>query len=401
MRNITLSQARTGKSQTISTHFNESLFALYTYLFTIMTGIIYLVPTMSFILLLFVVIGIVATSLIYNNLQLHNLSAMLPMLSIVMLLFLLDLLLRRNDFSFSYIYYFLIFGIIPIYLYSQTQDKRAIIKGFVKLSVFVFLLYFWVPFFGYKVFSDYMAFGYNFALPVFCGLYIGYEYFKYKWVMVLEIIALAELIVFSNKGAVLTGLIFVFIYNVVINKRDMKQLVRILIVTIIAVYMVSNLADILNFFANTLNSLGVSSYSLATLRRMILTGEYSIGLASRDIIWETAFVYIKKNLLFGIGTGGFQSLTGTYAHNFAIDILVQYGALGFFIFIIAFLRSAKAVFYKTQQMDKLFGVLMLCLWIVPLSTSMMLFESLYFWVFLFFGFVDCRGRSLYLPAQEE
>lgn len=367
-------------------NFNEKLFCLYVYIFTIMSGIIYLAPQFSFILLFLVVLGMVVVSLFFNKLKFKNFKPFMLMSFSILFIFLLEAIFKFNNYIYEYTYYFILFGIIPVYFYSQTIDIEVILKTYVKLSLIVFFMYFWDPFVGYKIFNDYMSFGFNFALPIFCGLYLGRKYFNYKNLIIFELFIFFELLVFSNKGAALAGILFVLLYNVFITKWSIKHIFFVLIILIICLIVLFNILNILDKIIILLDSIGMRSYSIETLRRVILTQDYVIGLANRDIIWNNALYYFKQHPLVGLGTGGFQALTGTYSHNFLIDILVQYGIVGLFLFVVAVLKSFVAIFYKTSIKYKTFGILMFCLWFISLSTSMIFYKSLYFWIFIFFGF---------------
>lgn len=371
---------------------NEKLFSLYFYIFSIMSGIIYLIPQYSKYVLLFVVGIMLFISIIYNNFKLRNTISIMIITIFMGLLFIFDFVFRSNSFLSTYAYYFIIFGLIPIYFYAQTRDNNIILEQYSKISILVFFMYFWTPIGGYTVFSDYMAFGFNFALPVFCGLYIARKRLHYKWTIILEMIMFAELIVFSNKSAVIAGLIFILLYNLFIETWNLKHFIKIFLGVIILLIAIYNINILLLYLSHILNFFGINSYSIKTFQRIIETQELTVGLTNRDVIWKLALKYFREHWILGMGTGGFQSVSGIYPHNLFIDILVQYGIVGMIVFIFGLFRTLKKIYIKHDNSDKLFIILLVSLGLVPLTFSMIFYESLPFWIFIYYGLIKLSKK---------
>lgn len=111
-------------------------------------------------------------------------------------------------------------------------------------------------------------------------------------------------------------------------------------------------------FYDTLDKIG-----FRTSEHVTVSGEKYHKINERELIWKNAFNIIKKNPLFGYGTGGDQKalnneyikdgriqLIGLNAHNQYISSSVQYGIVGFTL-LIALLFYLLIEGYKTRNIE--------------------------------------------------
>ncbi|MFJ7363445.1 O-antigen ligase family protein [Peribacillus frigoritolerans] len=373
----------------INNKINEFLFTLYIFLFSLLKVLTVNVQGISTQILLVCVLSILIVSLFYNK-MLINIRVLFFM--IIMSIFLcIEFLFRGNSETGNYIYNFIIYGGITVYLYSFVKDKNQVLFYYAYFSLILFLLYCWDPFNGYLLTTNYMIFGFNFMLPAFAGLYIGGKYLGIKWMRIFALFALIEIVLFANKGSSFAAFFIIFIFSTFfVNNNGKYRLVKRFFLygfALTAIYIIwINLLNIINTLINIVEKINLNSYSLTTLKSILIDRTIENRLSEREQIWQNAKDFIEINPLIGSGTAAFHSNFGIYPHNLFLEILTSYGMLGLIIFIILWLKSCKVVLISSS-FDKIFCILMLCLWVVPLTFSMNIFESKEFWIFIMIGLI--------------
>ena len=91
---------------------------------------------------------------------------------------------------------------------------------------------------------------------------------------------------------------------------------------------------------------------------------------ARSMLYREQFMtngikWFKERPLFGYGIDGFSILNGIeldkwmYAHNNYIELLVDLGIVGFVFFYSAYLFAARKLFRSSEEIEKLFGALII------------------------------------------
>jgi len=328
----------------------------------------------------------------------HSIGQSVLLLMVLFLFFLGDIVLRHNSFSFEYVYRFVYSGILPVLFLSKVRNGDLLLKYFTWFSLIIFLLYGADPLTGYKVFSDYMDYGFNLAMPAFFGLFLGYHYFKMRWMLIFEILCFLSILIFANRSALLGVLFFTAFYFLFMSADRKRIFIRWILPITIAVIIISfNIDSILKFIYNeVLIKLGYNSYALSKFTSSLTKLDLHVLFSGRMEIWTKALNMIRESPLIGHGLGSFQARYGFYSHNIILDILIFYGLLGFLIFGFLILASLYKI-WRSKTSVKLIGFLFLSLWFPKLFFSAYFMEDFGFWCFIAFSFFSLEQHNRISP----
>lgn len=252
------------------------------------------------------------------------------------------------------------------------------------------------PLQNYRLTGGYMPYGFNVILPTFMSLHIGRAYLNRKKLVILEIISFLQMCIFANKGSILTAIVGILIIYISVHKISINQIVKYIIGIFILCTISLNIVNIIDILIDLADILNFDSYSLMSLKRSF-TVDIMIGFSGRDQIWNDAWNFIKNNLMIGKGIGAFYSYYNYYSHNFIIDIIIYYGIIGIIVFCGIWIKGILKIF-SVDYYEKIFIILILLLWIVPLSTSAYIFKNVYFWIFIAIAFMDNNRKTINVKA---
>lgn len=366
---------------------HEIIFVIYFWGFTLLRPVLQHFSEHSTKILFAYAMLILITSfwVVIKNKMIASKAYLVILVMIFVLLF--DYLFRFNSYVHTYLYEFLIYGVIPIHLLCQVRDPKQLLKVFSIVSLITFVLYFRDPLTNYTIFGNYMTFGFNLALPAYMGMNIGRKHFRYKWMLVFELICLAEIIIFANRSSLLTVLVFLFIKEIVLTDKNYKIFLKLIGTFLLAVIAVLNIPNFIQWLQTIIMRMGYSSYALNQYSHYIHYMSLEDLFSGRFYIWEYAKNMISENLIFGHGTGAFQDRYIFYTHNLYYDLLIQYGVIGLVVFCIGcYLSWIKILTYRNIYI-KLLGVLFFCLWFPKLFFSIYIFRDIGVWCFMAFGFM--------------
>lgn len=314
------------------------------------------------------------------KLDVKNVFSFFIITLIILLLFSISYTINPFNTVNTYLYYFFIYGIVPLlYLINIRQFDRLLLF-WSKLSIYVGIAFLSDPFMLYKWSGDYMAFGFNVMLPAFSGSIIFALYYRKKFAYILSLLFFIELFIFGNKGAIVAGLTIFFVGYVYFSNKGFlswEKLFFIVLAVFIAYFYREN---ILGLFFSIAKKLSVNSYSLNTLKTIIYSNNNDV-FSSRTNIWFYAWQLFTESPIIGHGIGYFESITGAYVHNIFLDILVSSGIFGITVFIGIFTISLIKIFRFAEEARRIFSVLMLVLWFVPMLFSMTMWEVMPFWIY--------------------
>lgn len=305
------------------------------------------------------------------------------LISLILLILLLSVVLNNNEVIFSRTYEFVIYGAIPIVLLTQVKDFEPFFRAYFYLSIIVFILYVIDPLNHYLFSTSYMVYGYQAMLPAFFGLHIGRKKYKIKYLLILEIITIIMLVIFGNRMASISVLLFIFTVDFLYTKISLEKIIKYLGLSLLTFTFMMNIQKIVSFVVEYLVRKGYTSYSLNAILLYLNGSVRSLSLA-RDNLWESAYQLILSKPIFGHGVGYFESIYGIYVHNIFIDIALSFGIVGLLIISILLINSISKL--KTKNMDlRLFGILILCTTFPKLLVSIYYFIEPTFWLLIFYG----------------
>lgn len=307
-------------------------------------------------------------------------------------LFGFDYATRPNEEISNYIYSFLTYGAFTIFFCAQVVDFKYFLKSYAILTVICGLIMARDPLFNYQWSNDYMEFGFTSMLPAFAGAMILFTVFKYKISGLLMCLFFVELMIFANKGSVLTALVlfiigFSFFRNE--NKMNIKQITAFVFVLF---FLYLYYADIFLFSVGIADKLGVTSYSLNTMKIIMENTNDNIIYDSRIDIWNNALQYFQQNPIIGCGIGYYKSVSEGYEHNLFLEVLNSWGIVGGLILFVTLFKSVLRIFVKYTFSKQTTAILFLIIAIIPLLTSMTFWAYQPFWAFITFSLANQRQR---------
>ena len=359
---------------------NELLFSIYIFLF-ILTRIILITYSEYSKIILFVITScILLISVTYNwwkNKKIVFDKIYAIILIVTSILYILSKVFNNNKWIDTYIYEFLIYGVITMYLYTQIKCKRTALKYIIIISTILKCMYALEPFIGYKYTTGYMQFGFMCILPAFCAIYIGRKIFEWKFLLIFEIISFLELLFFANRGSILTALFFIILIDIIYERFSWKIIAKYVGVAIFVTVVSFNMGYISE---NIFEKYNIKSYSFAQTYDTIVGVDN--GLAGRDEIWKEAVEYFLQSPIIGYGIASFNNYYGRHPHSIVLEFLTSFGIVGTIIFasfcIIAVINILKA----KNSYEKVFNIYFMTLGLVPLVFNMYFSKWQYFWVFI-------------------
>ncbi len=125
-------------------------------------------------------------------------------------------------------------------------------------------------------------------------------------------------------------------------------------------------------------------------------GDSSQRLRSRMI--ATGWELFKDRMLIGYGANNFCILSGygTYAHNNFIEILVDFGLVGFILYYLIYLIAVKKLWESKQNESKVLLIILLIR--LMMEMAMVTYYSKQQWVILAFAMI--HANTLKSPAKE-
>lgn len=329
-------------------------------------------------------IGILVIVYLVNckfRLDRNNTIRMFVLVLVVSVLFLVDFIFRRNVFTWQYYYYFLIYGGLTAAFFINVNDYGKLLKYWVIFALVSGCLVLLDPFNQYAISGSYMDFG-TAILPAFAASVIVYAYYKKKLVLPLLLVFLLEIILYANKGATFSAIGIILFFTIYMAEDRKKRIKRVVLILGSSIIFMILFPTILKWLIKLSAYFGVGSYSLSDVNQILRSGGQLHSYSVRTDIWDNIGTELKKNLITGLGIGGFEIKYGNYAHNFFLDILITHGILiGFCVFIIiaVFIKNTIKCRYRERF---IFSSAILVLWILPLMFSFTYWKTNYFWLFL-------------------
>lgn len=265
---------------------------------------------------------------------------------------------------------FIKFGIIPLYLTSNefSYDKfYKYLRCFSYISIIILILY--IP----QVINgnlEYMQYGVYISY-CFIAFLFNYSIYSKKNIMDLLMAGISLIIIlfFGNRGS-LIGCLIMIVFNILYTKElTLKKIVSRVIIIVILFITFMNSYNILVGVKRILVNHNISSYSI---NKYIMAFEEGIMKSSsgRDEIYQSSIELIKNSGFRANGIGYYTYKTGeNYPHNFILDIMIIFGAIGTLIVLtILLILIIKLINIKDEKI-KMFLLLILIYTFVRLTFS--------------------------------
>lgn len=223
-------------------------------------------------------------------------------------------------------------------------------------------------------------------LGVFCSLYYIFtlkkKHFIYKLISAYCFIGI---LFTGSRGALISivgGMLVVLLTEMRQDRKSRRNAILLLLGTVIVLVLAYNLLP---------DNLIKSRFSKDTILGF---NEYESGAHNRYSIWEHALILIKNNPIFGYGCGNFFSaITTVYSrmsasHNLYVLLLVEFGAIGCFIFLWGIFAILLKLI-KCKQFVQFAMQLSVC--IMALTLDSITYK--YFWVCLMLSILVVNIRT--------
>lgn len=313
---------------------------------------------------------------------------------------------RENMFAgdwFDVVYnpiYPLYLQCIPTFLITLLlKDVDGFLKIATKYSVFVIFMAIFVYIALVQSGNDrtieYMTFSYNMLLPATICAYQGMENGKKKH-MVLSLIASVVIIVAGARGAavcVLSMLFLLFLYSMG-KKLTMGRLLMFAAALVGGIFFLIYFEEIMQWIGTVLHNNNIKSRTI----EKIIKG--TVGKSSgRDLIREYLIYSFKFMPARGYGIYGDRTLVGSYAHNFILEIIIDYGfvigPLVLFSMAVAFLR----IIVNKQRREVLSLFIISIPGFIKLFFSGSYLQDSIFWLFFGAMFLCLNKENLVIRGE--
>lgn len=241
----------------------------------------------------------------------------------------------------------------------------------------------------------YMAYGYNMLPAVLIFLYRAWDEKKNKY-FVYSVILMVLILAFGSRGTFIAIAGFILMYFVLVENKLTKKKILLIGVVIIFAIIINN-KSFLEFIAATLSN--ILPFNSRTLT-LLLSGD-AMSDSGRSYIYEGCLKLIKENWLFGNGICGERTyafiyqpsmgvntgIGGLYAHNFFLEVLVDFGVpIGVLFIAYVLVKELRICLCRNRRIQKV-GVILFAGWFFQHLVSGSFWTSPYFFAALAYAMV--------------
>ena len=322
-------------------------------------------------------------ALLNNRLIISSYSALAFILPLGILLLKLpfEYYVPEYNVALELIISFFAIGMSGILIGALRFSQEHFLSYGYKLGLLNFFLLAPIPFTSlYLEEINYMRFGYA-MLPsvIFSFLFLFRDNNK-KWTFIIFCLSFGELLLFGARGAMLTFMLFALIYLFFIS--DITKKVK-LYFSLFLFFIFFSLKFLLEYLIESLDNFGLYSYALTKYFNVFNGDSIASTSSGRDDIYGLAFKRIDESFWFGSPLNTcFLDSGSIYYHNIILDILVNFGVIGFIFFIFfIFYNILKVVRSNSKERKMIFFVLFLIA-MGRLFVSSSFWQRPEFWIFV-------------------
>lgn len=216
----------------------------------------------------------------------------------------------------------------------------------------------------------------------------------------IDIIYLFVLVIYSNRGAVLSLMIFMaflYIKKPSEHKHDKYMTLKIVLILLLSFLIASYLFEILAVIMALIEKLGLKLAFLEKLMRLNKAADISNG---RDVITEYVIANILQSPIIGHGIATITHNSHgviDYPHNFILQLLYDGGIIMFIPIIWPITKAIKYSFYGKNFNYSILMMFFIVICIPKMLFSMNMWTTPAFWLFIF----SCLNYAYKNPKEEE
>ena len=230
---------------------------------------------------------------------------------------------------------------------------------------------------------------------VFQLLIIMDHFFEtHKWYdLIAIIIDSLVILIFGSRGPIICIVVMILLY-IAFSRRisRKKRMALIIIISVVAVIIYSNLSVFINALGSLFDALGYQSRSLKMLMQNII--QYDSG---RIALYDFYLLRIRDRPLLGYGLVGGWKSPASYPHHLFIELLLSFGIFWGTIFcLIVILISLNAAISKEKDVQRITQILVAYCSSLFLSDSFMMCPM--FFMLMAIGFSN-MGVRFYIGAK--
>lgn len=199
-------------------------------------------------------------------------------------------------------------------------------------------------------------------------------------------------ILYAGRGGMVLALVYVAIYYMHANKKDISASNRLLK----AFAFISAVLVVFLVLGHIIESNSILQQRFGRVFSYIGSGGIDLAQTSnRDILYTKALGYIGKSPLFGYGILGYEYLDGLnrYPHNIALEILLEGGIVYLLLWlfiVISGYRKMKRI--RNSNLYKLYLIVFMFSIVKLMFSSSYSYEML-FWFSIVFSHICNRNRE--------
>lgn len=354
------------------------------------TCIAVVIPSQGIVVLTNIVLFGAMIVLNIRHYSLRKYAPSLVMATLLLVLFMINILIHSQPLVTDYLLHFICFGIPLLFIPLQYVDFDKVIRN-VAIAAIIFLPFFLTHDYGYSATGgdagsddgELMTASYR-VLPLILAAFLTSmkETRKvWKWgFSILGIIYFAFLMVIGSRGAILSVLVFFVLLFISRAKSKAGKITLSGLTVILATVLITWFDKMIEWLYDKTEAFGLSLLAISRLYFKTTQGG-NMDSGRGDLIAE-ALRDFGESPIWGKGIASFQNFSG-YPHNLFVQMLQEGGLILFIPFAIIFyiglkdlvLGDRKSIYYRALLFTFCGGVM-------QLMFSNYFWTSSIFWLFV-------------------
>lgn len=321
----------------------------------------------------FVSFGITAFVILFGIRRIKYFQINLILVSLGLCLYSL-ILPAGSRYLQDYLFPFLVAGIMGVLMVSIIQKPRYIIYCWMIYSVITSIQA--VRLFTAPGGEAYYMPTANYLFNLFVILII-YAIKTQKWYYYIPVFICGFCIIFTGTRGIMIAMILsifsaLLLFNSTLDKKRKRKIIVMSALIVFLIYFI--------LFTKVGNGIIENLSSLLNIQSRVLSlvsGERISSSSERTDIYTMVFKGATENPIFGYGFCGDMYVSdGNGAHNFVLEIFVDFGLIGIVALFLFFILAKKSLFQITDEDWKIVGLMFFCVAILPKFVSHSVMEPI-------------------------
>lgn len=217
---------------------------------------------------------------------------------------------------------------------------------------------------------------------------------------IITIITALNSFILLGRGPLLCliiGIIIGFYYKhkSFFSKKVLLKIIFVIILILSVVF----LKDIISSTAVFLEKKGIQIAAISKMKDLMISNDITNG---RTVIWNNSIEMIKSNFILGNGIAGFANKYDIWPHNIVLEILLEFGIIGSFVFFYLLVKIIALIFKGMKKSEE---IILLAL-VFSTSFPRLMLSSYFwhhpdFWIFVFLGIIIMTNEKNKLNQEKE